>query len=605
MNHPVVSINGVEKTCRHGENIKDFRNVYGQNAFFVDTGSGDEIFADSYVFERNHCYEARHGPAVSTGYHTSVSISILYNGNSAEQLTKGTYALVMKAISDAKNKTDIPSRTPSQRHDARAVIPVLMMNGSIFGIPQIPQYVPYAFPELEETVLDEISEAAKKPSRRNQPRAEGETSPFPPNPATVQDHASFHFPRFEQHLRENGIVLTSTYVDTHKSPYPNKAKPDNSHLALDRGHGINAVKILGALKKRRAAASFTPAEKESVIAFAIEWLQQEPYRPHMLVYLTDLYFIQFFKIPNRSSIMLTSEYSFGDYSESNVLQLNDQGQHILASLLAADDSVTGFPGGRSSVVFEIPGETEWKSSALKICSSTTDVEEEFVNICYLWNAIEKLPHDKKDKFSYVIKNLVPPKGSYSMSDDRFALKMDWCGRSPYWSPHQFANIVKYLELLHTCGFVHRDISPNNLVAVNGNLVVIDYCSLTKRDISSVFHGTAYYASMNVLQQLENSVFVYHPSDDLVSLVRTCYYFLVNDQSLFIHDLVATEQNPQKLIRFWSDRLGLKETSMITLISKLAIGGVSTTPSMWQVMEDHAVNEDYEALIKDFEEYLRL
>lgn len=56
---------------------------------------------------------------------------------------------------------------------------------------------------------------------------------------------------------------------------------------------------------------------------------------------------------------------------------------------------------------------------------------------------------------------------------------------------------------------------------------------------------------------------------------------------------------------WSERLGLKETSMITLISKLAIGDVSTTPSMWQVMEDHAVNEDYEALIKDFEEYLRL
>ncbi len=163
-----------------------------------------------------------------------------------------------------------------------------------------------------------------------------------------------------------------------------------------------------------------------------------------------------------------------------------------------------------------------------------------------------------------------------------------------------------MELLHTCGLVHRDISPNNLVSVNGNLVVIDYCSLSKRDISSVFHGTAYYASMNVLQQLKNSVFVdYHPSDDLVSLVRTCYYFLVNNQSLFIHDLVETEQNPQKLIRFWSDRLGLKETSMMTLISQLAIGGVSTTPSMWQVMEDHAMNEDYEALIKDFEDYLRL
>eukprot|EP01040_Poterioochromonas_malhamensis_P013272 gene13272-14578_t len=240
----------------------------------------------------------------------------------------------MKAISDAKSKTDLPSRTPSQRHDARAVIPALMMNGSIFGIPQIPHYVPYGFPELEETVLEEISEAVRKSARRNQPKAEGETFPLPPNPATVQDHAGFHFPCVEQHLRENGIVLTSTYVDTHKSPYPNKAKPDNSHLALDRGLGMNAVKILGDLKKRRAAASFTPAE-ESIIAFATEWLQQETYRQHILVYLTDLYFIQFFKIPNRSSIMLTTEYSFGDYSESNVFQLNDQGQHILASLLAA------------------------------------------------------------------------------------------------------------------------------------------------------------------------------------------------------------------------------------------------------------------------------
>ncbi len=67
MNHPVVSINGVEKTCRHGENVKDFRNVYGHNIFFVDTGSGDEILADGYVFERNHYYEARYGPAVSSG----------------------------------------------------------------------------------------------------------------------------------------------------------------------------------------------------------------------------------------------------------------------------------------------------------------------------------------------------------------------------------------------------------------------------------------------------------------------------------------------------------------------------------------------------------
>ena len=96
------------------------------------------------------------------------------------------------------------------------------------------------------------------------------------------------------------------------------------------------VRILGDIKKRRkndTSPHFTNLEKESVVGFAIQWLQAEPIRSHFIVYLSDMKWIQFFRVAQHNFLII----------ESPVLDLKHNGKKWLAGLLTASDDAVGYP----------------------------------------------------------------------------------------------------------------------------------------------------------------------------------------------------------------------------------------------------------------------
>ena len=417
-------------------------------------------------------------------------------------------------------KRNVHSRTVSQTFQLRTNHGNFDLRPFCFALPTT--YVRFIFPNLDASTLE---------------RADKNNPAIP----SVQASATLCFPEFEKHLRTTCMMtLTSVYKDTHDTQYINRAKPDNSHLNPSLGFGTSAVKILGNEKRRRTSPQFEPAEKESIISCAVQWLIDEPIRKYMIVYLTDLTWIQFFRV-----IQSTSDDDIGNYFESNVFELNKEGGDILAGLLQASDEDLSYPvdvfetvmfnrslclytnyigGGSRSYVFEVED-----TDVLKIFKSATYAAEEMTNVTDLLHALSKFRIRDHPELEYMHKTVCTMLQGYRLSDDGSAILMKQCrGIEASWSGTGFVNLVRYLKLLHLCGFVHNDVAPNNIIWFGETLIMVDYGSLSQ---SAIFHGTVAYASDEVLAELGNtSIFrvpnrLHIPQNDLCSLVKVAYHMM--------------------------------------------------------------------------------
>jgi hypothetical protein len=124
---------------------------------------------------------------------------------------------------------------------------------------------------------------------------------------TVQSLSTLHFPKFVAHLEElisteerRSIDYFDSFSSSHK--FSNGCNPNISHPIHNNLTTTSTVVCVGDNKKRRQKPQFSAEEKELVISYAEKWLSGEPYRLHMIVYLTDLHFIQFFRIDNDQTI---------------------------------------------------------------------------------------------------------------------------------------------------------------------------------------------------------------------------------------------------------------------------------------------------------------
>ena len=87
-------------------------------------------------------------------------------------------------------------------------------------------------------------------------------------------------------------------------------------------------------------------------------------------------------------------------------------------------------------------------------------------------------------------------------------------------------LVDTLQCAHSRGIVNRDIRIANILIAEDQLIIVDWGYATSSNEPDSFAGTAHFASTRVLNMLEEGqcTFVFEPSDDLVSLVRSLYAF---------------------------------------------------------------------------------
>ncbi len=165
-------------------------------------------------------------------------------------------------VSENIAKRIVHSRTISQTFQLRT-------NHGNFD-PNLFQRLSFVFPNVDASTLE-------RTDKNN------------PDIPSVQASATQCFPEFEKHLRTTCMMtLTSVYKDTHDTQYINRANPDNAYLNSSLGFGTSAVIILGGNHRRRESPQFKPAQKISIISFAVQWLIGEPIRKCLIVYLTDL-----------------------------------------------------------------------------------------------------------------------------------------------------------------------------------------------------------------------------------------------------------------------------------------------------------------------------
>jgi hypothetical protein len=137
----------------------------------------------------------------------------------------------------------------------------------------------------------------------------------PQNTETVQSLSGRYFPEFVKYL-DTEVSNEERTIDYHNTfsksdIYSDGCNPDISHPLHNNLCTISTVVCLGYNKRRRSNNSFTSEEKELLVTYALRWLSEETYRSRMIVYLTDIHFIQFFSVTKQiiheSDVMLMKE----------------------------------------------------------------------------------------------------------------------------------------------------------------------------------------------------------------------------------------------------------------------------------------------------------
>jgi hypothetical protein len=424
----------------------------------------------------------------------------------------------------------------------------LQKDPSFFGISTLPN-ADFKWPELPLGLNEDLPRAKLKVATK-----------FTEKRATVQQAASDLFPAFLEHLSAGGLKLTAGFVDTHASAMSNGAKPDQTHPAVGCRATPAHVRFLGDLKRRRkqdTSPSFTSEEKEHVIGFALQWLEMEPIRPHFVVYLTDLKWIQFFKV-----------LQSGELTESPVLEFPTIGQRWLAGLLVSTDEAIGYPNitqpsfggelavlerflgcGATSNVYQQrgPGGTKF---ALKLFNNAEEAGLEFHNLTQLNEAIEHA-----NEVPNHVRKMIPPSAEVVLCDAGRSLRLPWVGSAPMFTRLGFVHLVDFLQFLHEHKIAHRDIRPSNLITYGERLLPIDFGSLCALNEEVPYHGTRHYASDRVLHafEQETKTMVASQTDDLHSLVRTARALVASDQNEFTAKLNSLKK-PMELTQFWKAEL---------------------------------------------------
>eukprot|EP01129_Flabellula_baltica_P008644 TRINITY_DN3458_c0_g1_i1.p1 TRINITY_DN3458_c0_g1~~TRINITY_DN3458_c0_g1_i1.p1 ORF type:complete len:566 (+),score=110.30 TRINITY_DN3458_c0_g1_i1:23-1720(+) len=284
--------------------------------------------------------------------------------------------------------------------------------------------------------------------------------------------------------------------------------------------------------------------KGHIVEYCKLLLSSTPNRIFILAYLTNGNDFMFFKVTrNRTYI--------SDVVDKHV------GYQILYNIDALSDSLLGvltYPGcqvgellgiGASSLVFQVTKEGE--EYALKTLIHPNDYETE----------MDVLLRAKVDK----------PKGIIVLDGD--TTTEDGVYKGALIHPvgktvttirrhnfHMVHNLIQGISWLHSNGFIHRDIRPQNIIETSEGMYLIDFTfSINIKEDSDTTYvkGTRRFASRNVLSDLleaEETIYsaqsTYTIQDDLESFLFTLYILMNNQLARFMK-----KKETKEIQDFWN------------------------------------------------------
>lgn len=143
-------------------------------------------------------------------------------------------------------------------------------------------------------------------------------------------------------------------------------------------------------------------------------------------------------------------------------------------------------------------------------------------------------------------------------------------------------VAESLEHLHELGFLHRDISPDNvLIEADGRARLVDYETLSPYPKTRSYADTVTINPNYAPIELHSKFAAYGPESDVYAFAATLYYALTGTRPPPARLRIASPTYPPA----FSMRVGISEGASDALDRALAVRAKERTPTIAQLAED--------------------
>ena len=333
-------------------------------------------------------------------------------------------------------------------------------------------------------------------------------------------------------------------VDTSTNPYLDGSRKPDLSLVHGTVHTMNVI-VLGEVKTMN---NFGPGAKGELLTFLRRVRIHQQTRQRFYGFLTDGIHVLFMMLDGASGkVKFTPQLS---------LEPSGDGRRALISLLMATPKQLGF------VPVECPpGYTVEKFLGRGATSNVYLVKHDETEAELVFKMVERASAYAE---AGVLRILSKTEASNSIPrvDDVTATGMLISPVAQQFenpSIEHFCQLVDTVRIMHENKVFHRDIRPANWMKSRHGSLLIDfgYAIITGGTDERVeYSGTISFASIRVLDYLTKngsqtqSDFRFEASDDLVSIVRVCYYYVSRGEKPSIEG--TTLERIENSKRFWDD-----------------------------------------------------
>jgi len=351
--------------------------------------------------------------------------------------------------------------------------------------------------------------------------------------------------------------FTVILKDTHKIATIGGLKPDIVGYVKNKPESIFYIALVGELKARRARskADFDSAEKGQLESYLEKLLHMQLHRSHATGFLSDGFYIQFFRLSREQSGILK-------FVEGPVESLEGAGGLWLLGALSSLSMEANIDICVDSTAVDLHEFVGEGASSMVYLGTYND--KKIVVKHYRPGKEDLLKIEKKNL--QLVSDLQPAVSAFvAASKSGDALLLEPMGepfnsedRASFPAYESFAQLIGILKRVHDKGLVHRDVRMCNFFRhpETEEVFLNDWGSATKIGEKTTFAGALRHAPDEVLSRFdgEESIactkYTPKPAHDLEMLVK-CVFQLIWPA---VYSEIKNTMDPGRILNFWQTYL---------------------------------------------------